>query len=189
MTATLLLCVVFLLAKPRWARPVPALLILLGAFAFFGGYERIREGARKPFLIHDHLFSNGLRVDRIAEINEQGLRASSGWVDRSAGEGEAALGRGIFRAQCAACHTADGYQGIRELLPDDPDMIFGVLFMMQEQGEAYVSARPGQAVDKRELTYPYMPPFVGTEEEMAALAAHVAGLSAEDEAAAGGGGE
>ena len=68
-------------------------------------------------------------------------------------------------------------------------MIFGVLYMMQEQGEAYVSAGQGRTVDKRELTYPYMPPFVGTEEEMAALAAYVAGLSAAEEAAAGGGGE
>jgi hypothetical protein len=188
-TATLVFGVVFLLAAPRWARPIPAVLILLGAFAFFGGYERIREGARKPFLIHDYLFSNGLRVDQIARINEEGLRASSGWVVRGAGKDEAALGQAIFRAQCAACHTLNGYQGIRELLPDDPDMIFGALYGMWEQGEAYLSAEPGQPVDKSELDYPFMPPFVGTEEEMAALAAHIAELPAAEAASTGGGGE
>ena len=77
------------------------MLILLGAFAFFGGYERMREGARKPFLIHDYMFSNGLRVDEIARINEEGLlrrvglgrprdrRTTSRWADA------------VFRAQCA----------------------------------------------------------------------------------------
>jgi cytochrome c553 len=44
-------------------------------------------------------------------------------------------------------------------------------------------------VDKSELDYPFMPPFVGTEEEMAALAAHIAELPAAEAASTGGGGE
>ena len=68
-------------------------------------------------------------------------------------------------------------------------MVFGVLFMMQEQGEAYLAVQPGEGVDKREWTYPFMPPFVGTEDEMAALAAYVAELPAASAAAAAEGGE
>ena len=44
-------------------------------------------------------------------------------------------------------------------------------------------------MDKTALDYPYMPPFVGTEEEMAALADYVAGLSARAPTRPSGGGE
>jgi hypothetical protein len=57
-------------------------------------------------------------------------------------------------------------------------MTFGVLYMMYEQGEYYTEVEPGQTVDKRDLNYPFMPPFVGTEEEMAALAEYLGELAA-----------
>jgi len=188
LAAALLLGVVFLLAAPRWARPATAVLVMLTAFAFFGGYERLREGVRKPFLIHDYMFSNGLRVDQIESINENGMLATTRWAALVPEDDEIERGRQIFRTQCASCHTLNGYQGIRELLPDDPDMAMGVLFMMYEQGAAYASAQPAAPVDKTELDYPFMPPYVGTEEEMMALASYLAGLATDDDAAAGEGG-
>jgi hypothetical protein len=57
-------------------------------------------------------------------------------------------------------------------------MIMGVLYMMWEQGEAYADLEPGGTVDKSTLTYPFMPPFVGTDEEMEALAAYLTDLAA-----------
>jgi mono/diheme cytochrome c family protein len=176
--AALVLGIVFLVALPKTARLVPAVLIMLAAFGFFGGYERLREGARKPFLIHDYMFSNGLRVTEIPWVNEHGLLSHSPWAARSAEPDPVVAGRQIFRAQCSSCHTIDGYQGIVELLPDDPDMITGVLYMMWEQGESYTDLEPGRTVDKSALTYPFMPPFVGTDEEMEALAAYLADLAA-----------
>jgi mono/diheme cytochrome c family protein len=187
LAAVLVLCVVFLLAAPRQVRRVTAVAIMIGAFAFFGGYERLREGVRKPFLIHDYMFSNGLRVADIGTINENGLAATSGWVARAPEDDEVARGRQIFRAQCASCHTLNGYQGVRELLPD-PDLAFAVIYTLYEQGEAYVSADPAAPPDKTTLDYPFMPPFVGTEEEMAALAAYLGEVvSGEDETAGKGG--
>jgi mono/diheme cytochrome c family protein len=187
-TAVLVLGAVFLLAAPRWARPVTAVLVMLAAFAFFGGYERLREGVRKPFLIHDYMFSNGLRVDQIESINENGMLGTSRWAALVPEDDEIERGRQIFRTQCASCHTLDGYQGIRELLPDDPDMAMGVLFVMYEQGGAYASAQPAEPVNKTELDYPFMPPFVGTEDEMADLASYLAGLATDDNAVTGEGG-
>ena len=80
LTAALSLAVVILLVLPRLARPATAVVLALAAFAFFGGYERLREGVRKPFLIHSHMFSNGLRVDEIADINEHGMLRMAGWA-------------------------------------------------------------------------------------------------------------
>jgi mono/diheme cytochrome c family protein len=121
LTVALLVAILALLLAPRFARGVTALVLMAGAFGFFGGYERLREGVRKPFLIHSHLFSNGLLVSQIDKINDIGITAHSGWV--AAGDpSPEALGGRIFRAQCSSCHTLDGYQAIRPLLPTVADM-------------------------------------------------------------------
>jgi MFS family permease len=121
LAAALAVCVLALLLAPRAARSVTALALMVTAFGFFGGYERLREGIRKPFLIHSHLFSNGLLVSQIDAINESGIAAHSGWVALGDPSPEALGGR-IFAAECASCHTLDGYQSIREALPTVADM-------------------------------------------------------------------
>ncbi|HOC42877.1 MAG TPA: cytochrome ubiquinol oxidase subunit I [Thermoanaerobaculales bacterium] len=123
LTAALVVAAVILLARPRLARPATAAVLALAAFAFFGGYERLREGARKPFLIHSHTFSNGLQVADIAAVNERGVLATAGWGARAAAADPAVTGREVFRAQCAACHTLDGYQSIRKALPSVADVL------------------------------------------------------------------
>ena len=112
-----------LLIVPRAARTMVVVIAAIAAFAFFGGYERLREGIRKPFVIHSHLFSNGLRVDDIARIDENGMAAYSGWVAASRDESPESYGREVFRAQCSSCHTLDGYRAIRPLLPTVADLL------------------------------------------------------------------
>jgi mono/diheme cytochrome c family protein len=231
LTAALLLGLVVLVLAPRLARVATAAVLALTAFAFFGGFERLREGVRKPFLIHSHLFSNGLLASAIPELNESGVAAHSGWVARG-GEGGVELGRALFRAQCASCHTLDGYQGIRRALPSradlgalaaaedpalaarlfreecaachrdlsaeemrgmlpsaeemgqDPEMtadlnrgmIAATLLELRDMGEAFTAAPRGAMVDTAPLFAPYMPPFVGTDDELEALTAYLASL-------------
>jgi mono/diheme cytochrome c family protein len=178
LTAALVLTVVFLIALPRTAKVIPLVLVMVAAFSFFGGYERLREGTRKPFLIHDFMFSNGVRVNEIARLNDEGILAKARWAAHPPSEDPVVVGEQVFLAQCRSCHTIDGYQGVRKLLPDDPDMIMSVLYGLWEQGEEYTGAEPGEVVDKSELLYPYMAPFVGTEEEMMALVEYLTGLVA-----------
>jgi mono/diheme cytochrome c family protein len=178
LATTLVLGVLLLLAFPKAARVVPAVVLMALAFLSFGSYERLREGVRKPFLIHGYMFSNGLRVSEIRALNETGLSARSGWVAR-AGDEPLAAGRNIFRAQCASCHTIDGYNGVRKMLPDDPDMITGVLAVMWGMGDLYTELEPGQQVAPADLDYPFMPPFVGSDEELETLAAYLQGLAEE----------
>ncbi len=232
LTAALVVGVVILIAAPRLARGATAVVLAVTAFAFFGGYERLREGTRKPFLIHSHLFANGLLVNQISELNENGVLAHTGWAARG-GEQSLDVGRGIFRTECAACHTIDGYQGIREVLPtyadmvgvsadtsgvvfgrecsrchvdttgeemremlptademaEDPGaihdlnqgMIYATVAQLQEMGEAYTSATPGEMINTAALFSPYMPPFVGTDEELEALVEFLAAVSRNDD--------
>jgi len=236
LTVGLVLGVLILLVAPRLARGATAVILALSAFAFFGGYERLREGTRKPFLIHSHMFANGLLVSEISTINSEGILAHSGWVSAGS-EDQIAIGRRIFRAQCASCHTLNGYQSIRRVLPtfsdmvavaaddrpgstelvfesecarchadisaaemremlptgeemaDDPAMINdlnrGMIFVaveqLREMGEAYVAAPSGEVINTAELHSPYMPPFVGTEEELEALVEYLVTLTGIEE--------
>jgi mono/diheme cytochrome c family protein len=241
LTAALIIGVVVLLLVPKLTRTATAVVLMVAAFAFFGGYERLREGTRKPFLIHSHMFSNGLLVDQIDDINEHGIKARSGWV--AAGDpAPDALGERIFLAQCASCHTMDGYQSIREALPtvadmelvvandppgsgevhyraecaachsditysemaemlpgideirDAPDFIrelnHGMITMslaeLRDMGETLVAFDRTTQFDLRQLDRPYMPPFVGTDEELEALASYLASLDRAHDVATGG---
>jgi mono/diheme cytochrome c family protein len=187
--ATALLGVLFLLLLPRIARSgvalVPAVLLAIAAFSFFGGYERLREGARKPFLIHDYMFSNGVRVEDIATLNEQGVLSRAPWAGHSDLPADleqadpVVVGRAVFRAQCADCHTLDGYLAIRPLIPEDPTLISAVLELMSFQADMFV---PGEPVDKASLAYPFMPPFVGTADEMSALSEYLISIAPESSA-------
>ena len=180
LAATLVLGSAFLLLLPKTLRSPLAILIMLSAFAFFAGYERLREGTRKPFLIHDFMFSNGILVQQIPELRESGILASVPWAARGRGGPVEAPGQQVFRAQCSSCHTIDGYQGIRSLLPEDPDMIYSVLYSLYDQAEIFADLEPGEPVDMSELAYPFMPPFAGTEEEMEMLLEYLTSLVASE---------
>ncbi len=117
LAATLVLGVLLLIAAPRAMRVGLAVVLALAAFTAFGGYERLREGARKPFLIRDFMFSNGVRIDQITALNRDGLAAHSGWVAAAAARGPEAEGKAVFDTECRSCHTLDGYQAMRPLLP------------------------------------------------------------------------
>ena len=230
----------FLTLLPRAGRNAVAIVIAVAAFTFFGSYERLREGLRKPFLIHSYLFSNGLLVDDIEGVNDAGLAAVSGWAAARIEGPPLLYGREIYRIQCSSCHTLDGYQAIRPLLPtaaemlalaaddppgsgqhtfqrecaschpdytdaemrdtspgvdeirDDPEfidefllmMIAGTLDRLQEMGTVYVEAERSRSIDTRQTAYPYMPPLVGSAEDLEALAAFLASLGKEDVAPA-----
>jgi cytochrome d ubiquinol oxidase subunit I len=173
-----LLLALFALAAPRFHRWPSAVAALLAAFVFFGGYERLREGSRKPFVIRDFMFSNGVLVSEIADLDQRGILSKARWAARE-GSGPEGKGQAVFRAECASCHTLDGYLSIRKLVaPVDPDMLNGILATLHDQGKGYSAAgyvHQGHfATDK--LGYPLMPPLVGTDEEVDALAGYLLSL-------------
>jgi cytochrome c5 len=235
LTLALLVGLVILVAVPRLARIATAVIMAVAAFAFFGGYERLREGARKPFLIHSHIFSNGLLLSDIEALNSQGILARSGWTARGADD-SLTVGRHIFRTQCRSCHTLDGYQSIRRALPafddmmavasdqpegngartfatkcaschpditaeemrellptpaemtEDPEMIHdlgrGMIYLalseLREMGEMYSAAPRGEMINTADLYSPFMPPFVGTDDELEALVEYLVFLTQGD---------
>jgi len=97
----------------------------------------------------------------------------------------------VFENECARCHVDTGLEEIREMLPtaeemaEDPamiidlnqGMIFGAVEHLREMGDAYAAAPPGEMINTSALHSPYMPPFVGTDEELEILVEYLATLT------------
>jgi len=138
--------------------PVAVLALLAGA-GLLAGYERVREGVRKPFVIAEQMFSNGVLVSEIDALNEKGILSKAVWAAKEAGGREVPMGEAVFRAECAACHTRDGYLGIRKIASGmDADFAAMFLTALRDDGARW------------------KPPFVGTDEERDALARWLATL-------------
>ncbi|MBI4911355.1 MAG: cytochrome ubiquinol oxidase subunit I [Acidobacteria bacterium] len=173
------LLALFAWLAPRLQRWPLAVLGLAAAFAFFGGYERLREGCRKPFVIRDVMFSNGLMASEVERLNREGALSRAAWAAHGGDGSPVAVGRAMFRAQCQACHTRDGYLSIRRLIAQaDGDVLSGLLSTMQGDGEPYTKPefRQEGRVPASRLVYPFMPPLVGTEKEVEGLKAYLLSL-------------
>jgi cytochrome bd-type quinol oxidase subunit 1 len=136
-----------------------------------GSGEATREMLRKPYVISQHMFSNGVRVRDVARLNQEGYLRNTIWM-RSRGAPVLAQGEAMFRGQCAACHTRDGYRSMKRLLAErNRETIGNLLKVLHEYKEDSPYRR-------------YMPPLVGVQEEVAALGEYLATLtSATDQAA------
>ncbi len=134
-----------------------ALAILLLAFTATAATEQAREMIRKPYVIGQHMYSNGVRVGEVATFNQSGYLTKSVWLRDQDGEM-------MYRGQCAACHTTDGYRSMTRLLQGrDRNSIMNLLKTLHE--------------NKNDSPYrAFMPPLVGTQREVDALADYLHNL-------------
>jgi mono/diheme cytochrome c family protein len=131
--------------------------VILMVFAV-GQFERVREFIRKPYTIYDYVYSNSIRKAEKPFLDKEGILKYSGWAARSAKETDPVLRNGelIFKIECSTCHTYSGINGIakKKTILQNEEIITNFL-------KTY----------KR--SHPYMPPFVGTDEERSALAIYL----------------
>jgi mono/diheme cytochrome c family protein len=131
MLAAVLLAVTFALAlltliRPRSLNLAFSLLVAVVAFGAMGSFEFVREAIRKPSVIGNYLYANsiystailgdgGFSADKIAEV---GVLHSAKWLQNRelTKDNQVAVGREIFRVECASCHTTDAYRGVRKYL-------------------------------------------------------------------------
>jgi cytochrome bd ubiquinol oxidase subunit I len=143
--------------RPATFRRPAALLGLLMACWGFGGFEWIREVARKPFVIRDVMYSNGIRVDQLAGYQKEGFLAQNAWARAfaaSKGNTDLARGEALVRSQCFACHTREGYRSLKNLMASySPEDSVGLI-----QGLRELDPAMNPYLDR-------MPPFAGTEQE------------------------
>lgn len=147
--------------------PYIAATLMVSAFLLFWGYEeRTREFIRKPFLIYNYMYANGIRVTDVPYLNKVGILKHAVFVDedkkviKEDKSNLVEVGHTIAQIECRACHTENGINGLKALTAG--------------WSEAAIRNRinnlPGGGT-------PYMAPFVGTEAEKDALAAYLASLN------------
>jgi cytochrome d ubiquinol oxidase subunit I len=133
-----------------------ALSVLLLALIATGSGEYAREMLRKPFVIGRWMYSNGVRVNYVGKFNSEGYLANSAWTwnGDKAGTSSYSRGEGIFRGQCASCHTLSGYRPLKTLLDGrDRTNINNFITMLHEYRQDSPYHR-------------FMPPMVGTKQDI-----------------------
>jgi mono/diheme cytochrome c family protein len=122
---------------------------------------------RKPYVIGQYMFSNGVRAKAVSVLNTNGYLSGSLWTrplpaTATAAERRLAKGEAMFRGQCASCHTQDGYRSMKRLIGErDREGIGSVLKMLHDY-------------DKDSPYRKYMPPLVGHPDEIDALGDYLA---------------
>lgn len=150
-----------------------AISLVLLAFAATGATEQAREMLRKPFVVGQFMYSNGIRRNEVEKYNTEGYLTHSPWLaDKTKGfygdSQSETLKKGelMFRGQCGACHTEGGYRAMKELLKGrDEKSIENIVMTLHE----YAADSPYRK---------YMPPLVGKDDEIKALVAYLRTLTA-----------
>ncbi len=140
-------------------KPV-ACLVMVSALLVMGGFEWTREAARRPYVINEVMYSNGILKKDVDDLNQKGYLRTALWVqNKDVSEGNLkSAGQELFMHQCYACHTLGGRNN---------DMVKATSSMSYRALVGYI----GKIHEVRS----FMPPFVGTEQESRALAAYIAG--------------
>lgn len=133
-----------------------AVIVILLATCLVGSLEYVREMMRKPYVVVDHMYSNGIRVDAVKKFNQEGYLTHALWIG-TAPSSSLAKGEAMFRGQCMSCHTISGYRPIKTLLGErDRTGIANFMKVLHDN-------KPDSPYFK------FMPPLVGTPGEIEAL--------------------
>lgn len=153
---------------PRWALLIPS---IMGIW-LLSHFERAREFMRKPWVIGEYMYSNGVHKDELAFLQSEGLLKHATYArhrEVTAGN-KVECGQDIFMLTCSRCHSTTGLNGVIEKFSvmyggdkpwDDTAMLMFIKGMHQ--------------------TRTFMPPFPGNEKEAEALVAYIQQLRAKPE--------
>jgi len=135
----------------------------LAAITLLGYFERVREFIRKPYVIQDYMYANGLRVQDYDLYKEDGILPHATFVSHHSvtEENKLEAGKDVFMVTCSRCHTMAGINSVNTKFDD--------LFPDRQWDEQQISAFMATMHNVR----PFMPPFPGNDAELDALAAYI----------------
>ena len=146
--------------RPRFNNKPIAVLSLFCALTIMGSFEWIREAARRPYVINEIMYSNGVLKSDVERLNSEGYLRNALWVEHKEVKEDNIMqaGEELFIQQCYACHTVGGVNN--DIVVASKNMSFRAL-------TKYIDT-----IHERRY---FMPPFVGTDMELKALASYIAG--------------
>ena len=145
---------------PRWALLIPS---VMGIW-LLGHFERAREFMRKPWVIGEYMYSNGVHKDELAFLQSEGLLKHATYAKhREVTEAnKVECGKDVFMLACSRCHSTTGLNGVIEKFT-----------AMYGADKDWDSAGMALFIQGMHQTRTFMPPFPGTDKEAAALVAFI----------------
>ncbi len=162
MAALTCLLIALILLKPKARTRGLILTVMIAAMGYMGAFEWTREAARRPYIINEVMYSNSILKKDVERINQEGFLKNAKWVKNReiTGSNQIDAGRELFLHQCFACHSVGGFNN--DIVSRTKNLSYGAM-------RKYLATI-------HEKRY-FMPPFVGTDEELKAMAAYLtAGL-------------
>jgi hypothetical protein len=153
-----------LLWKPRSFPKVWLWIPLVILFGFLGTFERLREFIRKPYVIADYMYANGLLKKDYPLYNKDGilLHASYTSTPRVTERNKLEAGENVFLIACTRCHTTSGINSI----VTNFEKMYGA-------DKPFEAAAMKAYIMNMHNVKTYMPPFPGNEAELDALVAYI----------------
>ena len=151
--------VIMALRLPQNVQKSFCFIVVAISLVYFGAFEFIREGARRPFIIYNHMYSNQVYVADVPQIEQAGFLASAKWTEHGDITDANLLdaGQDLFKLQCSSCHSVGGILNDIKPLVGKYDSVFGMDAKLNGLGKLNT----------------YMPHFIGTREERWALANYI----------------
>lgn len=159
--AVFIIFAIWLIVKPKRVPVVLAIAVWAASLGYIAEFEMVRESVRKPFIIYDYMYANGILASDVEVYKEEGFlpHMSLLGVTEVTDTNTYEAGRAVYQGQCLSCHTVDGWRSKRAFA----ERLDG---WSEEAISGYVSTI--------HETRPFMPPFAGTQEELDALAHYLA---------------
>ncbi len=134
-------------------------IIVAIALIYFGSFEFVREGGRRPYVIHNYMYANQIYVQDTSAIQQAGFLPSAKWAHNKeiTDANLLSAGQELFKFQCSACHSIGGPLNDIRHLAGKYDSVFGMDSKLNGLGNMNN----------------YMPPFLGTRAERWALANYI----------------
>ena len=176
---TILLVVQFAISRPNRLPKVALVVPFFAILWMTGHFERVREFIRKPYVIGQYMYANGMRVDDYAllqrdgvltyatysnpltEAEKAGLPEELSETERTARLETIQKGKDVFMDTCSRCHTGHGVNSITGHL----QRMFGDKPWTPELTAGYIEGM--------HYAQPYMPPFPGSKAELQLLGAYL----------------
>ncbi len=138
---------------------------VIASFLFLGTFERLREFIRKPYVIGEYMYANGILVEEYPLYQQTGILMHTPYsaITEITEENKVAAGEAVFTIACSRCHTTHGISSV-----------------VRKFERMYASKEPLNAeamktyIKSMHNVRHYMPPFPGNDAELDALAEFVA---------------